>query len=147
MVGGNLIDSDKCHVAGHAYPYHALSNTCKVSLHIAFVQAKLTLLHQVTDCTNFSKIVFVPSVPEQHSSLFTGGFGGEREIWTDTAVRKRRAALHIHGDQILSSIPETLSIIVIYQLVVAHEVQTCVSRMAGAKDLGGYGRQGRIRKP
>ena len=32
MVRDNLIDSDKCHVAGHAYPYHALSNKCNVSL-------------------------------------------------------------------------------------------------------------------
>lgn len=51
------------------------------------------------DWTNFSKIVSVSFVPEQHSSLLTGGLGGDNETCTDTAVMKRRinfAASDIH---------------------------------------------------
>ena len=39
----------------------------------------LTLLQQVMARTNFSKIVSVSFVPEQHSSLLTGGLGGDNE--------------------------------------------------------------------
>ena len=59
----------------------------------------LTLLQKVMEWTNFSKIVSVPFVPEQHSSFLTGGLGGDNETCTDTAVMKRRvifAANDIH---------------------------------------------------
>jgi hypothetical protein len=49
--------------------------------------------------TNFSKIVSVSFVPEQHSPLFTGGLGGDKETCTDRAVMKKRvnfAASDIH---------------------------------------------------
>ena len=43
------------------------------------------------DWTNFSKIVSVSLVPEQHSSFLTGGLGGDKETCTDKAVMRRRA--------------------------------------------------------
>ena len=57
------------------------------------------------DWTNFSKIVSVSFVPEQHSSLLTGGLGGDSETCTDTAVMKRRvnfAAGDIHWHRFVS---------------------------------------------
>ena len=48
------------------------------------------------ECTNPSNN---PSFSKQHSSLFTGGFGGERDTWTEAAERSTRATSIAVGEK------------------------------------------------
>jgi len=84
-------------VIERSYPHHDLN--IMVSLVGAKAERELTLLHHVIECTNPSNNTFVPSFSKQHSPLFTGGFGGERDTWTEAAERSTRTTSIAVGER------------------------------------------------